>query len=347
MPIFNVNNKRDKSSSHADSSSTAPIHKSLLINPTLEPDDNMTSEDGETPEDELEQLRRDTYSKRVELLRLKKQTTAHVNQLKADNYDMQTKLRETTKHKHSLLQYGNTNLVTNIDQLDADKEKQQTDHRAEMQRALKDHESALSDLIDLNDYNLKLNESVAARQSWNEALRTKIKAEETANAKAKSKLVDKVKERDDLIAALKVQLAAKQSECESVSRDYAMVVADLGTVTQSIADQAALEKNLTDQIQILKNELTQNTAEVNRLDKIATQQSSAADQLAAAYREMASSTSRIQTLENAIKVAANEMQQTFELDNERIRSLELDLADKENSLASIRQLIRWIVLPVK
>ena len=346
MPIFNVNNKRDKSSSHADSSSTAPIHKSLLINPTLEPDDNMTSEDGETPEDELEQLRRDTYSKRVELLRLKKQTTADVNQLKADNYDMQTELRETTKHI-SLLQYGNTNLVTNIDQLDADKEKQQTDHRAEMQKALKDHESALSDFNDLNDYNLKLNESVAARQSWNEALRTKIKAEETANAKAKSKLVDKVKERDDLIAALKIQLAAKESECESVSRDYALFVAEIGTVIQSIADQAALEKNLTGQIQILKNELTQNTAEVNRLDKIATQQSSAADQLAAAYRKMASSTSRIQTLENAIKVAANEMKQNFELDNEGIRSLERDLADKKNSLASIRQLIRWIVLPVK
>ena len=341
-----MNNKRHQSSLNADSSSTAPIHnKSLLINPTPEPDDNMTSEDGEIPEDDLEQLRRDTYSQRVELLRLKKQTTADVNQLKADNYDMQTELRETTKHI-SLLQYGNTNLVTNIDQLDADKEKQQTDHRAEMQRALKDHESALSDLIDLNDYNLKLNESVAARQSWNEALRTKIKAEETANAKAKSKLVDKFKERDDLIAALKIQLAAKESECESVSRDYALFVAEIGTVIQSIADQAALEKNLTGQIQILKNELTQNTAEVNRLDKIATQQSSAADQLAAAYRKMASSTSRIQTLENAIKVAANEMKQNFELDNEGIRSLERDLADKKNSLASIRQLIRWIVLPI-
>ena len=346
MPIFKVNNERDQSSSNADSS-TAPIHsKSLLINPTPEPEDNRTSDDGETPEDELEQLRRDTYSKRVELLRLKKQTTADVNQLKADNYDMQTKLRETTKHM-SLLQYGNTNLVTNIDQLDADKEKQQTDHRVEMQRALKDHESALSDLIDLNDYNLKVNESVAARQSWNEALRTKIKAEERANVKAKSKLVDKIKERNGLIAALKSQLAAKKSECESVSREYAMVVADLGTTTQSIADQAAMEKNLTGQIEILQNELTQNTAKVNRLDKIATQQSSAADQLAAAYREMASSTSRIQTLENAIKVAANEMQQTFELDNERIRSFERDLADRKNSIASIRQLIRWIVLQIK
>ena len=80
-------------------------------------------------------------------------------------------------------------------------------------------------------------------------------------------------------------------------------------------------------------------AEINRLGNITAQQQTTSDKLAAAYRLMANKTSRIQTLENAIKIAKNEMQQTMATDEERIRSLERDLADKKNKLSSIRHLV--------
>jgi chromosome segregation ATPase len=299
-----------------------------------DPELDDSSDDGETPEDKLDDLRRDTNAMRSEMIKLKKQSAADINQVKADNYDLQNELKQTNKNR-SMLQYNNTSMVSEIRLLDAKKKQQQRDHEAELAMATKDQEAALSDLEELNTYSVKLQESIAARQSWNEALKLKIKTQENLSAEALSQIADKIKQRGERLDELLHQLAAKRTECEEISRDYEKATADLATTNQAIVDAAAAEKDLTNNIQVLRSKLAAMAAEINRLGNITAQQQTTSDKLAAAYRLMANRTSRIQTLENAIKIGKNKIQQTMTTDEER------DFPDlKKKKKSSIRHLVR-------
>ena len=192
------------------STQTAVPHNRIVKSGQHQDDPELddSSDDGETPEDKLDDLKRDTNAMRSEIIKLKKQSAADINQVKADNYDLQNELKQTNKNR-SMLQYNNTSMVSEIRLLDAKKKQQQRDHEAELAMATKDQEAALSDLEELNTYSVKLQESIAARQSWNEALKLKIKTQENLSAEALSQIADKIKQRGERLDELLRQLAAK------------------------------------------------------------------------------------------------------------------------------------------
>ena len=300
--------------------------------------DNISSDDGETPDDKLDQLRRDTHVVRSELNKIKKQSAADINQAKADHYDLNNELQQTNK-KRSMLLYQNNNLGSAIEQLAAQKDQQRQDHEAELARSIKDNEVALTDLEELHSYHLQLRDSISDRHSWNEALKFKIKNHEQLSAKALAQIEDNIKLRGEQIQELKHQLSSQETKFEDIARDFDRATADLAITNQAIIDAAEVEKDLTNNIEVLQKELAEKAAEVIRLSSTVTQQNSISDELAAAYRQMQNSTSRMRSLEKAINVANDEIKSTTAADENRIRSLELDLADRINSLTSIRRLV--------
>jgi hypothetical protein len=56
---------------------------------------------------------------------------------------------------------------------------------------------------------LKIQESITARQSWNEALKLKIKTQENLSAEALSEIADKIKQRGERLDELLRQLTTK------------------------------------------------------------------------------------------------------------------------------------------
>ena len=311
------------------------------INYKQEKDDDISSssDDGETLEDKLDQLRRDNYIMRSELSKLQNQSVADINQIKADHYDLLNELQQINKNR-SMLQYHNKNFASAIDQLTVQKSQQQQDHEAKLAKAAEETKAALKDLEKLNNYNLKLQDSISQRKTWNEALKFKIEQNEKSSAEALSQLANNIKQRGEQLEKLRRQLASKENELVAISSDYERATADLAITYKAIIDAAAEEKHLTDKIEAHRKELTEKTAEVNRLGKTAARQSSIPEELAAAYKKMADSTNRILSLENAIKIANDEMQNTTAADEKRISSLQRDLANKKNSLESIRRLVQ-------
>ena len=257
---------------------------------------------------------------------------------KADNYDLNNELQQTNK-KRSMLLYQNNNLGSAIVQLAAQKDQQRQDHEAELARSIKDNEAALKDLEELHSYHLQLRDSISDRKSWNEALKFKIENHRQLSDKALAQIEENFKIRGEQIQELKHQLSSQETEFEDIARDFERTTAQLAVTNQAIIDAAAVEKDLTNNIEVLQKELTEKAAEVIRLSSTVTQQNSISDELAAAYRQMRNSTSRMRSLEKAINVANDEIKRTTAADENRIRSLELDLADKINSLTSIRRLV--------
>jgi hypothetical protein len=76
-----------------------------------------------------------------EMIKSKKQSAADINQVKADNYDLQNELKQTNKNS-SMLKYKNTSMVSEIRLMDAKKKQQQRDHEAELAIATRDQEAA-------------------------------------------------------------------------------------------------------------------------------------------------------------------------------------------------------------
>jgi len=192
---------------------------------------------------------------------------------------------------------------------------------------------------ELHSYHLQLRDSISDRKSWNEALKFKIENHRQLSDKALAQIEENFKIRGEQIQELKHQLSSQETEFEDIARDFERTTAQLAVTNQAIIDAAAVEKDLTNNIEVLQKELTEKAAEVIRLSSTVTQQNSISDELAAAYRQMRNSTSRMRSLEKAINVANDEIKRTTAADENRIRSLELDLADKINSLTSIRRLV--------
>ena len=89
---------------------------------------------------------------------------------------------------------------------------------------------------------------------------------------------------------------------------------------------------MTNNIQFLRSELAAIAAEINRLGNITARQQTTSEKLFASFRLMVNRTSRIQTLENAIKIGKNKIQQTMTTYEERIRFFERDFPDLKKKI---------------
>jgi len=202
-----------------------------------------------------------------ELNKLKKESAAKEQQLKAEWSEIKTEL-EMTKKRESELQIDNQKLIAEQNQLAAEKEKQRLDHAVSLANAIEDHKMALSEIKKLTLKNVELEESVAIETSWKESLKVQLEAKETINADAQSKLKIQIQQQGDKIQELERQLESTTNEKSSMAKENETVTSRLAAVNKQMADASIRENQLIKKVKGLQAKLDEDIDSFSSIERM-------------------------------------------------------------------------------
>jgi len=141
-----------------------------------------------------------------ELNKIKKESAAKEQQMKAEWSEITTELKKTHE-RATELQLENKNLSAESNRLVIEKEEERLSHTASLEIAETNYKMASSEIEKLTSKNSELQETLATETSWKESLKNRLKAIKVISDDAKAKLSNKIQQQSQKIENLEHQLA--------------------------------------------------------------------------------------------------------------------------------------------
>ena len=140
---------------------------------------------------------------------------------------------------------------------------------------------------------LKLEASDALEKSWADSLKSTLEANTIKDAGVQLQLQGEINQKDRHLDDLQRQWTDKIKEPSSIFIAKEKANTDLVAARKIVVDGIARNKDLVNQVETIKGEITSRVVEVNRLEQTIAHQNFLIDDLAAVNQQLVDSASRV------------------------------------------------------